>query len=759
MGGIMNYNTQHVTQNIGLRLICILATAILMLAAPLAAQETISYPNGNFIMDMEIQGNYIWCATAGSLVRWNKADGTYRQFTEKEGLATCFVNCIGKDTQGNLWIGTEKGVQRFDGTVFTTYTTSNSGLVNDRVKAIDVTNTGIVWIGTESGLSRFDGKTWTSFTTQNSGIPSNYVNALAVDRNNVVWMAHYEYQKDMGASSFDGTTWQVYPPSTSLKGTLFYSIISITVDSHNVKWFGNPLKLVSFDGQNWNQYDIQYVIDMAEDSKGALWAAGGAMPTGVFQPLYSLSSFDGASWTRHYLETKLDYPIFAYTGVKSDTDGMLWFVTKETYGAFSLHSYDGTKVKTYRTDGPLGYYFSGIAVDKQNRKWFANQYGVACFDGKTWVNHLFSLTRSDINEGLDLENANLHINDINAIAIDRDDAVWASALGGNWVMSFDGKAWKLFSHVADEAFMPIFPYVILVDQNNIKWFVGAGVTSYDGNTWSTYKRFQVNLVSGAVDNDNLKWFGTLEDGAWSFDGTTWTHYNKDNSPLTGFEVKVAADKNNVKWFCTRESQMNCKGTIYRFDGSTWKTYGTDITGIPADYPIDELNCDHNGVLWITHRTLTSFDGKTWKTWPDIKTGSASSIVFDEDGYIWVASPYGSVSDAMYLSAQKLSTGPTAVADAAAVPKALELNGNYPNPFNPSTTLEFSMPAPGQVNLTVYDITGRKVKELVNVSMPAGSHSVVWDGRDANGKAVSSGVYLSRLVQDGRAVSRRMLLMK
>ncbi len=102
--------------------------------------------------------------------------------------------------------------------------------------------------------------------------------------------------------------------------------------------------------------------------------------------------------------------------------------------------------------------------------------------------------------------------------------------------------------------------------------------------------------------------------------------------------------------------------------------------------------------------------------------------------------------------------PTAVAEAA--PQEFALTGNRPNPFNPSTTIGFSIDRPGSVKLAVYSLSGQKVRELASGAvMRPGAHSIVWDGRDASGKAVSSGVYIARLVHDGRAVSRKMMLMK
>jgi outer membrane protein assembly factor BamB len=85
--------------------------------------------------------------------------------------------------------------------------------------------------------------------------------------------------------------------------------------------------------------------------------------------------------------------------------------------------------------------------------------------------------------------------------------------------------------------------------------------------------------------------------------------------------------------------------------------------------------------------------------------------------------------------------------------------NTPNPFNPSTAISFNLPASGKATLIVYDITGRKVRELVSGMLSAGKNTAVWDGRDDSGRPVSSGVYFSRLTMGKKAVVGKMLLMK
>lgn len=90
-----------------------------------------------------------------------------------------------------------------------------------------------------------------------------------------------------------------------------------------------------------------------------------------------------------------------------------------------------------------------------------------------------------------------------------------------------------------------------------------------------------------------------------------------------------------------------------------------------------------------------------------------------------------------------------------VPSALELEGNYPNPFNPKTTIRYSLPATQEVTISVYDLLGRRVAILVNGELQSsGSHEIVFE---ANG--LSSGIYLYRLQSDGEIRTERMVLMK
>jgi Tol biopolymer transport system component len=86
-------------------------------------------------------------------------------------------------------------------------------------------------------------------------------------------------------------------------------------------------------------------------------------------------------------------------------------------------------------------------------------------------------------------------------------------------------------------------------------------------------------------------------------------------------------------------------------------------------------------------------------------------------------------------------------------------GNFPNPFNPITEIEFSLPETGFTELVIYNVMGQKVRKLVAGTMTSGIHSMVWDGRNNLGQTVSAGVYMTRLQMGDTVAMRRLTLIK
>lgn len=99
-------------------------------------------------------------------------------------------------------------------------------------------------------------------------------------------------------------------------------------------------------------------------------------------------------------------------------------------------------------------------------------------------------------------------------------------------------------------------------------------------------------------------------------------------------------------------------------------------------------------------------------------------------------------------------------DAVLAPAAANFGlRNYPNPFNPETTLSFIVPQSGDINLTIYNIKGQRVKKLHSGHLPQGYHSILWNGTDDANRPVGSGVYFARINQNAKSHTRKLILCK
>lgn len=93
------------------------------------------------------------------------------------------------------------------------------------------------------------------------------------------------------------------------------------------------------------------------------------------------------------------------------------------------------------------------------------------------------------------------------------------------------------------------------------------------------------------------------------------------------------------------------------------------------------------------------------------------------------------------------------------PAVTHLHGNFPNPFNPTTTIRYSLKEAGRVRLSIYNLKGQLVKQLLDSEVSAGNHQIVWDGKDERGSSVASGIYFYRMQSHNYQATNKMMLMK
>jgi hypothetical protein len=107
----------------------------------------------------------------------------------------------------------------------------------------------------------------------------------------------------------------------------------------------------------------------------------------------------------------------------------------------------------------------------------------------------------------------------------------------------------------------------------------------------------------------------------------------------------------------------------------------------------------------------------------------------------------------------LATGFAESSTSAYAPAAFRILQNFPNPFNPSTTIVYETAGASEVRVRVFDTRGALIRDLVHEAQSAGMHQVVWDGTGNGQVHVASGVYISVVHSGGQVLSRKMILMK
>ena len=177
------------------------------------------------------------------------------------------------------------------------------------------------------------------------------------------------------------------------------------------------------------------------------------------------------------------------------------------------------------------------------------------------------------------------------------------------------------------------------------------------------------------------------------------------------------------------------------------------------------NMVHGGPLSFNIYRSTSANAA--RTGSIIGTVPANQTAF-EDASLSVATYYYQVT-AQYAAGEsfpsnEVSVVITAVDDFAneAIPQTFTLEQNYPNPFNPGTNISYTIPqgnASTQVVLAIYDLSGKKIRTLVNERQANGSYQIRWDGRNDVGQTVASGLYVYRLQARKFAESRKMVLLR
>ncbi len=180
---------------------------------------------------------------------------------------------------------------------------------------------------------------------------------------------------------------------------------------------------------------------------------------------------------------------------------------------------------------------------------------------------------------------------------------------------------------------------------------------------------------------------------------------------------------------------------------TWDVANTDASPINCSNVDILLSIDGGYTYPYTLASNTANDGSAGITVPSaptmdgrIKVKAVGNVFFDLGNYD--------------ITISSLVAVPGDLPE-----KAFALRGNHPNPFNPHTSIGFDLYRDGPVKLSIFDLSGRKLRTLVDADLSAGEHTVTWDGKDAVGNELPSGIYLSRIEGAGGADQDKLALIR
>jgi hypothetical protein len=308
----------------------------------------------------------------------------------------------------------------------------------------------------------------------------------------------------------------------------------------------------------------------------------------------------------------------------------------------------------------------------------------------------------------------------------------------------------------------------------------------DTNTWSPFTpaggppqvRYGVGYTWDPLAKELVTFAGFTSlgrfDDVWRFkpSASTWSNVSPGTGPLARCLHAACYDAQKRRMIMyAGQNNSGPLDDIWALDLST-NTW-TDIT--PATKPSARYfspvvyDAANNRLTMFGGQGLIGFNSEVWvfdlwtKKWtqlapsgtaPSQRGGSAAIYDGAHDRMLIFGGNDGSVRNDVWavanLSGTTTPVGPHAL--------SLELR-NFPNPFNPRTTIEYTLPAAGHVRLRVFDAGGALVRTLSDAIEPAGAHRATWDGRNHAGVTVASGTYLLRIESGGRSETRKMTLLK
>jgi len=437
---------------------------------------------------------------------------------------------------------------------------------------------------------------------------------------------------------------------------------------------------------------------------------------------------------------------------------LTWFILT----AISATASDWTTYDSMKT-ALISNHVKAIYIDDQGVKWFATAKGLCRFDGSQWKSF------SNV-----LHPASFNINDLSPDTKQAVTTLWGATENGALKFQYnaDGSTNQEYLTPDETPIAAAHISAVCLDKFDALWFGhNNGVSGLVESQWIQFPQEYLTwypfsaVTCIASGNDSVKYVGTLGGGVGRiiWEGvdavTTASPFDKD---WTGMLTKtnniyaIHVLDNNDQWFgsdagCSFHDTTETKGG--------WTHYNREDYGLVCDTVLCIAEGKNKHIWFGTARGVSRWNGWTFKNYTTadgLVDNYVNDVAVDVDGSLWFATNKGVSHYTGQYSAVPQSK-PTAVNN------SYRLLNNYPNPFNPATTITYQVTFPAHVRIDIYNVNGQLVQVLVDSRHTSGNYQTQWNGTLFNNRPAESGVYYARITLAGNdqtlCGSHKMLLLK
>ena len=545
--------------------------------------------------------------------------GNFSSFSKLQGLRHDQIRSLIQDAMGNIWLGTDDGLTKYDGKYFSHFTTEQ-GLNSNLILSVFQDRKATIWFGTfGGGVTKYDGKYLTALTVS-EGFLNNVVNCIFEDKEGNMW-----FGTGGGVAMYNG---KVFTYFTTKEGLCHNDVRSILQDNSGKIWIstnGNGISV--FDGKSFSNYSEKngllqkFIGNLFKDKSGNIWI--GTVSNGIMK-------YDGLSFTIYSKAEGLQSNLIR--SIVQDDDGNMWLGTYDK----GISKFDGQYFTHYTEKEGLSVNIIRCSLkDRDGKLWFGTRGGgLSRFDGDL-------CTHLTVDDGLSN-------NKVFNILQDKKGSLWFATFGGGVTKCTsridDGIKQRYFSTLGGkEGLLNDRVYSLLEDKSGNIWFGsdGGGISKLDGRTTTTYTEKQ-GLCNNAVrkiyqDLHGDLWIATYGSGVSKFDGKSFTNYSKKQGLSSNNVLSILQDSKGNMWFGTDGGGASC------FDGKRFIHY-TKKQGFFNNIVYCILQ-DNDGTIWFGTGGdgLVKYDGKTFTSYAEdagMSNNHVLSILQDSMKNIWAGTRFG-----------------------------------------------------------------------------------------------------------------------